>query len=391
MFSGIFARGGAAQQVTPAAWLQAMLDVEAALARVQSDAGLIPPEAAAVIASACDPQRYDVGALAAAGAQSAQPVIPVVQALRKQVGAEMAGFAHRGATSQDVLDSAAMLVAKRALRPILDDARGAAARAAILARDHAATPILGRTLLQAAAPTTFGLKAAGWLMGLDRARGELERVRRDVLAVQLGGAVGTLASYGETGVQLLDALAQALELRAPTLPWHGDRTRPAALASALGTLAGVAGKVGRDVTLLAQEEVGEAREEPQPGRGGSSAMPHKQNPVAAISAVACAARTPGLVATMLAAMVGEQERSAGAWQAEWETLSDLLRLAGAATAWARESLELLRPDEERMRSNLGAAGQTEAVPAAIPAAVALVGRALSTHDRLSERRLAEER
>ncbi|MFZ0214718.1 MAG: 3-carboxy-cis,cis-muconate cycloisomerase [Candidatus Dormiibacterota bacterium] len=383
MFGAIFGRGAAAGEVTATAFLQAMLEVEAALARVQAAAGLITPGAATAIADACDASLYDVGELAAAAAQSAQPAIPVVGALRDRVGPDVAHSVHRGATSQDVVDTAAMLVARRALLPILDDAGAAAERVAGLARLHARAPMLGRTLLQAAEPTTFGLKAAGWLVALDEARSELARVRVQVLAVQLGGAVGTLASYGDAGIALLEALAIELGLAAPALPWHAARNRPAVVASSLGVLAGVAGKIGRDVTLLAQEEVGEARERPQPGRGGSSAMPHKHNPVAAISAIACAARTPGLVGTMLASMVGEHERAAGAWQAEWETWNDLLRLTGAAIAWARESLELLEVNVERMQANLVAAGR-EVATVEIEAAAALVGRALDAHERAAQ-------
>ena len=343
-----------------------MLDVEAALARACAAAGLIPAEAAEKIAAACEPERFDAALLGREAALSAQPAVPLASALR-----EVSEWAHHGATSQDVMDSAAMLVAKRALVPVLDDAAAAAGACAELAERHAETPMMARTLLQAAQPTTFGLKAAGWMSGLDDARRELARVREEALAVQLGGAAGTQAAYGERAPQVVAALARELGLAEPVLPWHAQRERPARLAAALGVLAGTCGKIARDVALLAQTEVGEVRERPEEGRGGSSSMPHKQNPVAAVSAVACATRVPGLVATMVAAMEGEHERAAGAWQAEWETLSDLLRLTGAAAAWTRDMLDRLVVDANRMRANLAGARPEN------DAAAALVRRALA--------------
>ena len=211
-----------------------------------------------------------------------------------------------------------MLVAQRALDPILVDARAGATAAAQLAFTHRGTPIAGRTLLQQALPTSFGLVAAGWLVALSRTVNELERVRDDVLAVQMGGPVGSRPP------QVAERVAATLGLVEPVLPWHTDRTRVVQLAAALGGLAGAASKIARDVTLLAQTEVGELREGGE-GRGGSSAMVHKRNPVAAVSAIACARRVPGLVATLLAGMEQEHQRSAGAWQAEWGTLSSCWR------------------------------------------------------------------
>ncbi len=279
-------------------------------------------------------------------------MIALVTRLRELVGPGAAEWVHYGATSQDALDSAMMLVAKRALEPTLADAEAAAGACAELAERHAGDPMMGRTLLQAAQPTTFGLKAAGWMCGLDAARADLVEVRDRTLAVQLGGPAGTLAALGPS---VSAGLASALGLVEPPIPWHAHRERPARLASALGTLAGACGKIGRDVTLLAQTEVGELRERPEHGRGGSSSMPHKSNPVAAVAAVACATRVPGLVATMLAAMTGEHERAAGAWQAEWETISDLLRLTASAAAWTNELLDRLEILPDGMRRNLAGA------------------------------------
>jgi 3-carboxy-cis,cis-muconate cycloisomerase len=390
LLGAMFARGGAAGEVADAAFLQAMLDVEAAHARACAGAGLIASEAAEAIGAAAVAERFDLAALATEAARHATPVIGLVAALKEAVGDEAADGVHRGLTSQDVVDTALMLVARRALGPMLADARAAADAAALLATAHRDTPILGRTLLQPARPTTFGLKAAGWLVGLDEARTGLERTASDVLAVQLGGAVGNRAALaawaGDAGAAAIAAAVAAdLGLADPVLPWHGDRRRPATLAATLGVLAGAAAKIAKDVTLLAQGEVGEVREggDDAGARGSSSAMAHKRNPVAAISAAACAARTPGLVATMLSVMDGEHERAAGGWQAEWETLRELLRSTGAAVAWLRDLLERLDVDVPRMRANLavvlGDGADDRARAEAIAAAGPLVDRALAAH------------
>jgi 3-carboxy-cis,cis-muconate cycloisomerase len=383
VFSGVFARGDAAAQVAGAAWLQAMLDVEAALARASAREGLIPAEAAEAIAEACVAERFDAAAIGRDAASGGNPAIPLVTALRAAVGGDAAQHVHRGATSQDVVDSAAMLVARRALRPLLTDARAAADAAAALAEAHAATPMIGRTLLQQALPISFGLKAAGWMTAVDEARRALAETAERGAAVQLGGPVGALGGFGGRGPAVAAAMAEELGLAATPLPWHGDRVRPAALGAALALLAGALGKVGVDVALLAQNEVGEVREGGE-GRGGSSSMGHKRNPVAAVALVACARRTPGLAATLLASMGGEHERAAGAWHAEWETLGDLLRLTGAAAAWARELLEGLEVDPARMQANLeAAAAASGADPGDTGDAASLVERALTAHRSLA--------
>jgi 3-carboxy-cis,cis-muconate cycloisomerase len=355
LFDGILARGPVAEAVGDRAWLQAMLDVEAALARAQARAGLVPGEAAEAIAAACRAERFDAARLGADAAASGNPVVPLVRALGEALSGPAAAHVHRGATSQDVLDSAAMLVAHRALGPLLEDLGAAAATAAALADDHRDTLMAGRTLLQQALPVTFGLKAAGWLAGLDEAAARLVEVRSERLAVQLGGAAGTLAALGDDGLAVLGELARELGLAEPVLPWHTSRTRPAELAGALGAAAGVIAKIATDVVLLAQTEVGELREGVA-GRGGSSTLPHKRNPVAATCARACAIRAPGLVATLLGAMAHEHERAAGPWHAEWRPLAELLSATGSAAAWVRDSLEHLEIDADRMRSNLDMTG-----------------------------------
>jgi 3-carboxy-cis,cis-muconate cycloisomerase len=349
LFDEVLARGPVRDAVADQVWLVRMLEIEAVLAQAQADLGLIPPAAGAAIASACDPQRYEIRKLALAAAGPANPVLPLVEELRTAVGPDHAEFVHFGATSQDILDTAAMLITRDALTLIvstLDSAAGAAAR---LARTHRDTPMAGRTLLQHAMPTTFGLVASGWLLGISGAA-ELLLRRLDTLpAVQLGGPVGTLAAYGDAGPQLVAELAARLRLHPPALPWHTERIRIGEIAGGLGTVAGAIGKVARDVTLLASSDVGELTES-RPG--GSSAMPHKQNPVASIAALGCAAQAPGLVSTLLSAMVHEHQRAAGAWHAEWRPLRELLVSVGSAAEWLRECLAGLTPDEAAMAANL---------------------------------------
>jgi 3-carboxy-cis,cis-muconate cycloisomerase len=385
LFGEVLARGRVREATGDRAWLQAMLDVEAALARAQAAAGLVAHEHADAITAACRAERYDVDALGAAAAAVGNPAAPLVRALRAEVGDPAAADVHRGATSQDIVDSAAMLIARRALEPLLDDLRGAGAAAARLASEHRATVMAGRTLLQQAVPVTFGLKAAGWLVGLDEAAQRLDAVRLTRLAVQLGGAAGTLAALGQTGIDVLSRLARELELAEPVIPWHTTRTRLAELAAALGEASGAAAKAAGDVVLLAQTEVGEVREGGAE-RGGSSAMPHKHNPVAAISALAGARQAPGLVANLLSAMEHEHERAAGAWHAEWAPLRELLRSTGSAAAWLRVCLEQLEVDPERMRANLDDALLAERVASAIggSGAAELVREALGAGQPLAE-------
>jgi 3-carboxy-cis,cis-muconate cycloisomerase len=355
LFDGVLTRGGVREAVGDLGWLQAMLDFEAALALAQARAGLIPAEDADAIARACHPDAFDVAALGAAAADTGNPVVPLVRVLTAAVEGRAAGHVHRGATSQDTVDTAVMLVAHRALGPLLEDLTGAADAAAALADRHRATLMAGRTLLQHALPITFGLKAAGWMAGLDAAASRLAEVRRTRLAIQLGGAAGTLASLGADGPTVVRYVAEELGLAEPILPWHTERTRIAELAGALGAAAGASAKLARDVILLAQTEVAEVREG-TPGRGGSSTLPNKRNPIAAVSAVACAERAPGLVATLLASMGHEHERAAGPWHAEWLPLADLLRSTGSAVAWLRDCLDHLEVDAARMRANLDMTG-----------------------------------
>jgi 3-carboxy-cis,cis-muconate cycloisomerase len=370
LFDAVIARGSARKAVSDEAWLGAMLEVEAALARACAAAGVIPAAHAEAIAGACRAKLFDVAAIGAEAANVGNPAEPLVRALRARVGEPAADDVHLGATSQDVVDSAAMLVARRALGALVADLGGAADAAARLAAEHRDTPMIGRTLMQQAVPTTFGLKAGGWLVALDEST---ERVRDVRLAAQLGGAAGNLAALGQAGLEVLGRFSRELGLDEPVIPWHTDRTRVGELAGALGEACGAIAKIAGDVVLLAQTEVGEVREGVE-GRGGSSAMTHKRNPVAAISARAAARQAPGLVATLLASMEHEHERAAGAWHAEWPALRSLLTFAGSAAAWLRDCLENLEVDVEPMRANLGDAD------ASVGAASELVERALRAHD-----------
>jgi len=350
LFDALYARGPVAPQTDGRAWLAAMLDVEAALARACSIGGLIPDASANAIVRACQVDRFDLAAIAAATGDSATPVIAIVAALREAVGEQAAPHVHLGATSQDIIDTAAMLLARRALEPLLADVGSSMTALATLADTHRDTPMAARTLLQQAQLTTFGLRVAGWLVGLDEARARLREVAASRLAVQMGGPVGT------RGPAVAALVAAELGLAEPTLPWGAIRVRPVELASALGVLAGVFAKIARDVTLLAQNEVGEVRERDDSGRGGSSALAHKRNPVASVAILACATRVPGLVATMLVAMAQEHERAAGAWQAEWGTLSDLLTLVGSAASWTADLAGGLEVDPVRMGENAAGLG-----------------------------------
>jgi 3-carboxy-cis,cis-muconate cycloisomerase len=378
LFDGVLARGPVREALADHEWLSRMLEVEAALALVQANLGLIPAAAGAAIQTACDPARYEISALAAAAAGPGNPVLPLVEALRAVVGPEHATFVHFGATTQDILDTAAMLGTRDALTLVLGAVDAAAGEAARLARQHRDTAMAGRTLLQHARPTTFGLTAAGWLVALVAVSETLIETL-DVPAVQLGGAVGTLDAYGGAGLDLVAQLAGVLRLTCPVLPWHTDRTRIGALAGSLALAAGAIGKVARDVTLLAGSDLGEVAEA---APGGSSAMPHKRNPVAAVSALACALQAPGLASTLFSAMVQEHQRAAGGWQAEWRPLRELLVAVGSAAEWLHQCLAGLTVDEAAMAANLARLAGTAGIAdprAGLATAGALVDQALAAH------------
>ena len=381
MFDAISRRGPVPEIVGDAAYLQAMLDTEAALARAAARAGLIPADHADLIAAVCSVERFDIPELGAAAA-AGNPVVPLVQGLRRAVGDEAGPAVHLGATSQDILDTATMVVAREALTAIVTDIDAAGDAAARLADQNRETVMAGRTLLQQALPTTFGAKAAVWLSGLDDAAELLLSVRLRRLAVQLGGGAGTLAALHPHGPQVVAFLAEELGLQGPDVPWHANRARIGILAGGLGVAAGALAKPARDVTLLAQTEVAEAREG-VPGRGAPSAMAHKNNPVAAISTLANTMQAPGLVATILgtAAAGHEHERAAGGWHAEWHPLRELFIAVGSAAAWLADCLAHLEVDPERMRANMGADLEKFLDPPDhIASTDPLIGAALSRHN-----------
>jgi 3-carboxy-cis,cis-muconate cycloisomerase len=375
LFSGLFARGPIARATGDHAVLQAMLRVELALMRALETCNLAPGQAADQLQASIKTTGFDLAALGAGAGEQGTPVPALLSVLRERLPEPARSHLHAGATSQDIVDSALMLVARDALTIVLADLERAIAACSGLVRGHGDSLMTGRTLLQAALPSTFGLTAAGWLVGLQETRNEMLAVRERGLAAQLGGAVGTLAAYGDRGLEVAAAFAAELQLPAPVLPWHTIRTRPARLAAALGVASGVLGKLARDVVLLAQSEVGECAEGGGGERGGSSTMPHKRNPVAAIAVLACVAQTPGLVASVLSAMVQEHQRGAGSWQAEWQPLLRLLTLTGSAAHATAELLEGLQVDPARMRANLGAAGTALMTESVVGALAARIGRA----------------
>jgi 3-carboxy-cis,cis-muconate cycloisomerase len=338
-----------------AATLQHMLDFEAALARAEAAVGVIPATAVPAIAAACRADQFELTALAEAATRSGNLAIPLVKTLTAKVAkadAEAARYVHWGATSQDVIDSATMLGLRAAIDALLADCDRAIAGFAALAVKHRNTAVVARTWLQHALPMPFGLKLAEYASALNRSRLRLKRLRTEGLALQFGGAAGTLAALGDKGLVVAEQLAKELELPLPDAPWHTHRDRIAEVASVMAILSGSCGKIARDVSLMMQTDVGEAFEPSGEGRGGSSTMPHKRNPVASASALGAAIMAPNLAATIFAAQIQDHERSAGPWHAEWPTLPTLLLVTSGALAAIVDIAEGLEVDAERMRLNL---------------------------------------
>ncbi|SFI79677.1 3-carboxy-cis,cis-muconate cycloisomerase [Pseudomonas syringae] len=335
--------------------VQGMLDFEAALARAQARVGLIPPEVVADIELSCDARLFDFDALAIAIGSAGNSAIPLVKALGKQIAARSAEaerYVHMGATSQDVMDSGLVLQLRRAIVLLERDLIRLADAMAEQAQCHAGTPLAGRTWLQQATPVTLGMKIAGWLGAVTRHRQRLNEIKPRLLCLQFGGASGSLAALGDQAFSVAEALADELQLALPEQPWHTQRDRLVEFAGLLGLIAGSLGKLGRDVSLLMQTEVGEVFEPSAPGKGGSSTMPHKRNPVGAAVMISTATRAPGLVGTMLSAMPQEHERSLGLWHAEWETLPELCCLVSGSLQQALQVIPGLQVDAERMAINL---------------------------------------
>nr|WP_279626482.1 3-carboxy-cis,cis-muconate cycloisomerase [Pseudomonas composti] len=335
--------------------VQGMLDFEAALARAEARVGLIPAEAVAPIEAACKAELYDYPALAQAIATAGNSAIPLVKALGKRISAtdpEAERYVHLGATSQDAMDSGLVLQLRAAIGLLESDLAQLADALAAQAERHIDTPLAGRTWLQQATPVTLGMKLAGVLGAVTRHRQRLSEIKPRLLSLQFGGASGSLAALDDTGWSVSGALAQELELTLPEQPWHTQRDRLVEFASLLGMIAGSLGKLGRDLSLLMQTEAGEVFEPSAPGKGGSSTMPHKRNPVSAAVLIGAATRAPGLVATMFSAMPQEHERSLGLWHAEWDTLPELCCLVSGALQQALLVVPGLEVDAARMRANL---------------------------------------
>jgi 3-carboxy-cis,cis-muconate cycloisomerase len=337
--------------------LQRMLDFEAALAKAEAQCDVIPGAAAEAIASKCKVNLLDVDALAHATALSLNPAIPLVKQLTALVAkddADAARFVHWGATSQDVNDTGLVLQMRQGFDLLESDLNSLCDTLIQLAKKYRSTPIAGRTLMQHALPTTFGVKVAGWLDAMNRHRDRLEQTGQRALVLQFGGAVGTLAALKEKGTQVAQALATELQLELPAMAWHAHRDRIAEVAASLGLCVGTLGKIARDISLHMQTEIAEISEPAAEGRGGSSTMPHKRNPVSAGVVLSAATRVPGLVSTMLSATVQEDERGLGNWHAEWETLPQIFRLTGGALHQMAATIPHLEIDTEHMRRNLDA-------------------------------------
>lgn len=337
--------------------LQAMLDFEAALARAEARHGVIPQEAADAIGKAAVAEGFDPAVLSQEALRAGTPAIPVVKVLTERVRANDPGaarFVHWGATSQDVTDTALILLLQRARAILAADHARLIEALAKLAGQNEHTVMLGRTLLQPAPPVTFGLKAAGWLAAIRRGWARIDTRFTEAEVLQFGGASGTLAALGDKGDAVGRALTTELGLKYPDAPWHTHRDCLAALLAACAVECGSLGKMARDIALLMQGEVAEAAEPGGDGRGGSSTMPHKHNPVASSLALAAAHRVPGLLASFLSAMVQEHERGAGGWQAEWPIVTSIIQALGVAVASMAEAAEGLTVDAQHMRTNLEA-------------------------------------
>lgn len=341
---------------SPRAHVQGMLAFEAALASAEARAGIIPQQVAALIADRCREESFDIPALYREASRAGTVAIPLVRILTERVGGEAGKFVHWGATSQDAIDTALMLQMRDGLRLLEAQLLDVCVACARFAEQHRHTLMAGRTLLQQALPITFGLKAARWLSLVVRQVEALREHLASTLVLQLGGAAGTLASLGENGLRVVELLAEELGLPAPALPWHTERDRIARIAAACGVAAGTMAKIAGDVALLAQTEVGEASEGAAPGKGGSSAMPQKHNPVDATFAIASARLAIGCVPVILSAMVQEHERAIGGWQEEWAAIPDLFRFTGGAVQRVQEMLNDLQVDPTHMRANLDLSG-----------------------------------
>ena len=396
IFDALFGDPAVDALLSDSSLVSAMLRVEVVLARAEAAIGIIPARAVDAIEQSANAMDYDLAALATEAGSAGNLAIPLVRHLTGRVAridADSARYVHWGATSQDILDTAMVLRLCDATAVVLASLDRASDAAAELAQRYATTVMAGRTWLQQATPITFGLKAAGWMSALDRASARVREALARARVLQLGGASGTLAALGDRGGEVAHAMASELELAVPELPWHTSRDRFATLACALGVATGVMGKIARDISLLAQTEVAEAFEPAGDGRGNSSTMPQKRNPVSSSVVLAASVRVPALVATVLAAMPQEHERALGGWQAEWETIPSLVKLTAGAARHTAAMLGGLEIDVARMRTN---ADITRGLSLAESVSMALAGHigkfdAHRTIGAAAKRAVAEQR
>jgi 3-carboxy-cis,cis-muconate cycloisomerase len=379
VYGNLFSTAAMRAAFADEARLKRMLEVEAALARAEARLGLIPAEAAAEITAKAELAGFDLAAIRAGTELAGYPIVPLVKALAEACAGDAGRYVHWGATTQDIVDTGLVLQIRDGLDLIDADLAGSAAALAELARRHRDTPMAGRTHLQQALPITFGFKCAVWLAAIQRQQARLARLRQEVLVVQFGGAVGTLASLGADGIRVLEALAAELDLGVPSIAWHVGRDGLAEVASFLGVLTGCLGKIATDVMLLMQTEVDEVREPYQKGRGGSSTMPQKRNPIACELILAAARNVRQLVPVMLDAMLADHERATGPWHAEWVALPQAFALTAGALHHGRAMLEGLEVDPERMRRNLDATRGLISAEAVMMALAPFVGRQEAHH------------
>ena len=377
-------------------YLQHMLDFEAALAQAEASSGIIPSSAANTIAAKCRAELFDKQKLSEDASLAGNLAIPLVKQLKALVAADnkgAAGFAHFGATSQDAIDTALVLQLREALALISAEMEKLCGRLAKMGDQHRLTPIVGRTWMQHAVPTTLGMKFAGWLDALGRHRERFRETQNRCLVLQFGGAVGTLAALGSQGAVVAKHLSERLKLGLPQTSWHSHRDRLTEIATTLGLLTGTLGKIARDISVHMQTEIDELREPAEEGRGGSSTMPHKRNPVACATILAAAVRVPGLVATMLSVMLHEDERGLGGWHAEWETLPEIVCLTAGAMHQLVDIVPRLEIDVERMLQNLNLTKGlifAEAITAALGEKISR-SQARALLDAASQRAIKEKR
>ena len=379
VYGGLFTTPAMRAVFSDEARLQRMLDVEAALARAQAKLGLIPAEAAEEITAKADISRFDLAAIGRGTELVGYPIVPLIKALSQACVGDAGRWVHWGATTQDIIDTALVLQLRDGLELIRQDLAGIEAALVDLARRYRDTPMAGRTHAQHALPITFGFKCALWLAPLQRHSDRLARISREIAVVQFGGAVGTLASLGADGIRVMEALAAELGLGTPPIAWHVGRDGLAEVAGFLGLLTGSLGKIATDTALLMQAEIGEVAEPYEEGRGGSSTMPQKRNPIACEFILACARNVRQLVPVMLDAMVQDHERATGPWHAEWVALPQAFALTAGALHHARVMLDGLVVDPARMRRNLDTTRGMISAEAVMMALAPHVGRDHAHH------------